>query len=152
MAAVHQDDPEEVKGVWRINVVDGATRWQQVGSVAANPKALPIPVLAALMESCPFWIEGLRCGCGTKYVNRPAGVLRSRLHAGEFPGPRTGSPMATRLWSAGAPRRCVRRPARPTSGRNGRMGSMRSIGTDCCRFGLTVAQLVSPKGTDTEGV
>ena len=45
VGTVHQDDLDEVKGVYHINVVDEVTQYQRVGTVRAISEAFPIPVL-----------------------------------------------------------------------------------------------------------
>lgn len=66
--SVHQGDLDGIKGLYHINAVDEETQMQVIFSVARISERFLLPVLAQLLETCPFVIEGFHCDNGSEYT------------------------------------------------------------------------------------
>ena len=73
---MHQGDFDGVKGRYLIDAVDGVTQWQVLASVQTISEAHLLPVIAQMLQQCPFRVLGFHADNGSEYVNhRVAGLL-----------------------------------------------------------------------------
>jgi transposase InsO family protein len=77
--SVHQGDRDGVKGVYHINTVDCVTQYEGVATCERISEAFLIPVLAALLASFPFVIQGFHSDNGSEYINRDVAKLLNKL-------------------------------------------------------------------------
>ena len=78
---VHQGDPDRVKGVYIINLVDAVTQFEFVGAVPAVSENHMIPVLEDLLDLFPFVIKGFHTDNGSEYINHRVAAMLSKLDA-----------------------------------------------------------------------
>jgi transposase InsO family protein len=77
--SVHQGDRDGVKGVYHINTVDCVTQYEGVATCERISEAFLIPVLAALLDSFPFVLQGFHSDNGSEYINRDVAKLLNKL-------------------------------------------------------------------------
>lgn len=76
---VHQGDLDGKKGVYHINAVDEVTQFECVASVEKISEAYLIPVLAQLLDVCPFVVLGFHADNGSEYINKRVAKLLEKL-------------------------------------------------------------------------
>ena len=76
---VHQGDQDGVKGLYHINAVDCVTQYEAVATCERISEAFLIPVLAELLASFPFVIQGFHSDNGSEFINGPVVKLLNKL-------------------------------------------------------------------------
>ncbi len=76
---VHQGDWDGAKGVYHINAVDEITQFECVASVERISEHYLIPVLASMIDSFPFVINGFHADNGSEYINKRVAELLNKL-------------------------------------------------------------------------
>ena len=77
---VHQGDLDGIKGVYHINAVDEVTQFQCVFSVARISERFLLPVLAEIVQTFPFPIQGFHADNGSEYINHRVAELLNKLN------------------------------------------------------------------------
>lgn len=76
---VHQGDQDGLKGVYHVNAVDIVTQWEVVAAVERISEAYLLPVIALMLESFPFVVQGFHSDGGSEYINRDVARLLEKL-------------------------------------------------------------------------
>ena len=81
---VHQGDLNQVKEVYRINIVDEVNQYQFTGSVERISEHFLLPLLERLLEAFAFRVRGFHSDNGSEYVSYRLAELLEKLLAQEF--------------------------------------------------------------------
>ena len=80
VVSVSQRDPDGLKGLYHLKLVDEITRFQFIGSVERLDATCFAPILDAVLQAFPFMIRGFHPDAGLDRANREATALLQALY------------------------------------------------------------------------